>query len=145
MTFVSFFYSPGTVYGLLHSAQALVGFLGPITHNAIFFGTMGQLNGTVYLISGAFLAIPFVLLGWVTAAVTSDTETNILSFWQNFLLWLHRKLSFNSSLRWSQGRKFHQNGISILVDKDIVFLFAAVRPATGSTAYNLLTTVHTEH
>ena len=77
---------------------------------------------------------------WLQSPVT--LKRTYCHFDKKFCHWLHRKLSFDN-FRWSQGRKFHQNGISILVDKDIVFLFAVVRPATGSTAYNLLTIVRT--
>lgn len=68
----------GTVYGLLHSAQALVGFLGPLVHNAVFFGSLGHWNGAVFLLSGALLVVPFLLLGWWMYMEKQESEYDMV-------------------------------------------------------------------
>ena len=50
--------------------------------------------------------------GIVFRACSRCTETVMLSFWQQFRHWLHRKLS-NDNFRCSQWRKFRQNDISL--------------------------------
>ena len=53
----------GTVYGLVHSAQSIVSFMGPVVLNAIFYGTSRHMAGAVFLMSAGLLFIPLILLG----------------------------------------------------------------------------------
>lgn len=55
----------GAVYALIHSAQAVVGFLGPLIHNLIFAASLSWMGGFVFLASGPLLAIPVCLMLFV--------------------------------------------------------------------------------
>jgi len=53
----------GSVYALIHSFQAVVGFLGPVVHTVMFTATVRTMSSAVFIMSGSLLAIPLVLLG----------------------------------------------------------------------------------
>ena len=53
---------PGSVYALIHSAQSVMAFLGPVVHNAVVAGSLRTMGGLVFLLSGPLLVIPIVLL-----------------------------------------------------------------------------------
>ncbi|ELT94116.1 hypothetical protein CAPTEDRAFT_227959 [Capitella teleta] len=52
----------GSVYAMVHSAQSLMAFLGPVVHNAVFMASLTSMSGLVFIVSGPLLVIPVALL-----------------------------------------------------------------------------------
>jgi MFS-type transporter involved in bile tolerance (Atg22 family) len=71
----------GSAYAILHCTQAVVAFLGPVSHTALFAATVRQMAGLVFIVSGSLLVIPLALLICVcwfdkrTRQQTSETES----------------------------------------------------------------------
>lgn len=64
-----FKYFAGSIYAFIHSSQAVVGFIGPFSHNALHALTMNIMGGLVFIISACFLVVSIITLRLATVSL----------------------------------------------------------------------------